>query len=335
MTSEIRIETISFPNQQHWHGHAFPLVFECHPQATDLDDFLKWIREHQQELIEKAGCHGAILFRGFPIMSAPDFDRVVAAFGLENFPYDRSLSNAVRKNRTERVFTANEAPSEVNIFLHHEMAQTPFFPAYLFFFCEQPATTGGATPLCRSDILLEKLTEHCPTFVENCASKGLLYTNVMPAANDPSSGMGRSWQSTLRADNKQTAEERLLQLRYTWEWLADDCLRMTTPVLPAVKTIGPNRRTFFNQLIAAFQGWKDSRNDPSRAICFGDGSPLSSEDVATAVRLAEELTFDIPWQRGDVALLDNLVVMHGRRNFEGTRAVLASLAVPQTHGQAV
>ena len=36
-------------------------------------------------------------------------------------------------------------------------------------------------------------------------------------------------------------------------------------------------------------------------------------------------TFDIPWQSGDVAVLDNFLVMHGRRPFEGKRAVLASL----------
>jgi alpha-ketoglutarate-dependent taurine dioxygenase len=37
------------------------------------------------------------------------------------------------------------------------------------------------------------------------------------------------------------------------------------------------------------------------------------------------LSFDIPWQRGDVALVDNYVTMHGRRTFTGTRKVLASL----------
>jgi hypothetical protein len=78
-------------------------------------------------------------------------------------------------------------------------------------------------------------------------------------------------------------------------------------------------------LIAAASGWKDSRNDPSKAICFGDGSPLDRQAVAHAVQLGEELSFDVPWQNGDVVLLDNYVAMHGRRTFTGTRKVLASL----------
>jgi Taurine catabolism dioxygenase TauD, TfdA family. len=68
--------------------------------------------------------NGFVVFRGFDIGSDRDFDDFVATFNLPNFPYGDSFSNAVRTNRTERVFTANEAPSEIEIFLHHEMAQT-------------------------------------------------------------------------------------------------------------------------------------------------------------------------------------------------------------------
>ena len=210
---------------------------------------------------------------------AEDFDRFVAAFDLPNFPYEDSLSNAVRVIKTPRVFTANEAPPTVTIFLHHEMAQTPIYPSKLFFFCEQPAETGGATPLCRSDVLWERLRAECPAFARDCEAKGLKYSNVMPSQNDPTSGMGRSWQSTLRASTPEQAEDRLKALGYSWTWLADGCLRATTPVLPAVRTLPDGRTSFFNQLIAAFQGWKDERNDPSKAITFGDGTPLDREAV--------------------------------------------------------
>jgi hypothetical protein len=205
------------------------------------------------------------------------------------------------------------------------MAQTPIYPSKLFFFCEQPAEAGGATPLCRSDVLWERLRRECPEFARHCESKGLKYSNVMPSQNDPNSGMGRSWQSTLRASTPAAAEERLKALGYSWTWLDDGCLRATTPVLPAVRLLADGRMSFFNQLIAAFQGWKDERNDPSKAITFGDDTPLDRDAVDVATRLGEELSFNVPWRRGDVALVDNYVTMHGRRAFTGTRKVLASL----------
>jgi alpha-ketoglutarate-dependent taurine dioxygenase len=58
---------------------------------------------------------------------------------------------------------------------------------------------------------------------------------------------------------------------------------------------------------------------------FGDGTPLDSDAVAVAIRLSEELAFDLPWQVGDVVLVDNYVTMHGRRSFEGTRKILAAM----------
>jgi hypothetical protein len=258
-------------------------------------------------------------------VTAEDFDAFVAAFDLPNFTYYESLSNAVRVNRTPRVFTANEAPSNVTILLHHEMAQTPLYPSRLFFFCEQPAAEGGATPLCRSDVLWERLQARCPQFARDCEAKGLKYTNVMPTDDDPTSGMGRGWQSTLRAATREQAEARLRGLNYSYEWQTDGCLKATTPVLPAVYKLPDGRKSFFNQLIAAFKGWKDTRNDPSKAITFGDGTPLDREAVEVAAQLGDELSFDVPWQRGDVALVDNFVTMHGRRTFSGTRKVLASL----------
>lgn len=314
----------SIPNQQTHYGQSFPLVLQC-DSTEDLDQATNWLSEHRQDLLALSSDHGAILFRNFPLKSAEDFDRFIAAFDLPNFPYEESLSNAVRVNKTPRVFTANEAPPTVTIYLHHEMAQTPIHPSRLFFFCEQAAQSGGATPICRSDVLWERLAARCPDFARNCETKGLRYSNVMPPANDVTSGMGRSWQSTLRTDSKESAEKRLRDLGYSCHWLPDGSLRATTPLLPAVRKLANGRTSFFNQLIAAAMGWKDARNDPSKSITFGDGTPLDRDAVRLATRLGEELSFDIPWHSGDVALVDNYVTMHGRRTFTGARKVLASL----------
>src|SRR3954468_11396441 len=204
--SSVRVNPVQVQGQQTHYGQPFPLVLALQTPGIPLDAAAMWIAEHRRRLLEQAAEHGAILFRDFPLRTPEDFDRFVSAFDLPNFPYDQSLSNAVRVNKTPRVFTANEAPPTVTIFLHHEMAQTPVYPSRLFFFCEQPAEHGGATPLCRSDVLWERLAEQVPQFARDCEEKGLRYTNVMPGEDDPKSGMGRSWQSTLRAKTREEAE---------------------------------------------------------------------------------------------------------------------------------
>jgi len=257
---------------QQQYDAVFPQVLAWNSPDTNLADVESWVQENKPQLLEDLSLHGAILFRGFPVHSDIDFDSFIQAFALDGFTYADSLSNAVRKNRTDRVFTANEAPSTVSIFLHHEMAQTPVYPSKLFFYCEQAADEGGATPLCRSDILLSELEAQAPDFVKNCESKGVRYSNVMPAEDDSESGQGRSWRSTLSVESRQAAETKLQALDYQWQWQDDDSLRVTTPVLPAVRTLDDGRRVFFNQLIAAYRGWKDARNQAEKSICFGDDS---------------------------------------------------------------
>ena len=303
---------------------AFPRVFQA-SQPLGLGDAVSWVSQHQAQVESQLNQSGAVLLRGFGLATDTDFDGVIQAFGWPNFTYADSLSNAVRRNRTERVFTANEAPPDVSIFLHHEMAQTPIYPSRLFFFCEQPARQGGATPICRSDLLLTRLAAAAPEFVRDCETKGVTYSQTMPPVDDLGSGQGRSWRSTLSADEPLAAEAKLRQLGYQWQWQDDGSLSVTTPVLPAVRELADGSRAFFNQLIAAFFGWQDARNQSQKAICFGDGSAIDGDAMLLAIDLAEALTVELAWQKGDVAIVDNFRVMHGRRPFQGERRVLASL----------
>ena len=315
---------------QQQHGDSvFPAAF-CAQADPNLDASLDFVRANRDMLLEQAATNGAVLLRDIGVESVEGFDAVVGALGLANFPYKQSLSNAVRVNRTKRVFSANEAPPEVQIFFHHEMAQTPLFPKWILFSCEIAPQEGGATPLCRSDVLFERLKAECPDFVTACEQRGLQYSNVMPGVDDAASGMGRSWASTLGVADKDAAEDRLRKLGYSWQWQDNGCLRATTPPLPAVMDLPDGRKTFFNQLIAAFCGWKDERNDPSKAIQYGDGSALDADAVRKAAAIADEITFYMKWQVGDVVLIDNTVVMHARQPFVGKRKVVASLAEMQT-----
>lgn len=272
--------------------------------------------------------HGFVVFRGYDVQSDQDFHRFVESFGLENFKYADSFSNAVRHNRTDRVFTANEAPPNVEIFLHHEMAQTLTFPGALFFFCEKAAESGGATPICRSDLTLKTLETQNPTFVAKLRSVGVKYRNSMPSEANHESGQGRSWKDTLTVNSAHEAEEKLVALGYQFNWLEDGGLSVQTPALAAVDHFGRGKDVFFNQIVAAAAGWTVAADDKEPRLCFGDDSPIERADLAGTIKAAYQHTVDLKWQTGDVALLDNLKVMHGRRPFEGSRSVLASLCNP-------
>ena len=317
------MKSIHISGQHVYNEQLFPLVINS--PNDSLQECCNWAKEIAGELSDAAFNHGAVLIKGLPLTTPGHFDLIIRSFGLPNFSYAESMSNAHRINFTDRVFSANEAPSDITIFLHHEMAQTPMYPSKLFFFCQTTAKAGGATPICRSDILWNRLKDLHPEFAEECVKKGLRYSNVMPEKTDELSGMGRSWKNTLNSNNRNEAETKLNKLGYTWEWKPNGDLKATTPTLPAVRNLEDGRFSFFNQLIAAFKGWKDTRNNLKNAVTFGDGTILDSMKIESASNIADEITFDINWEKGDILLIDNYVSMHGRRTFKGERKVLASL----------
>ena len=310
-------------HQNHPDG-PFPIVYELNDQdkTSALEDL---VGRNKQKIAAELNVSGAVVFRGLGIETDQEFDRFIRAFSWPSFTYNESLSNAVRRNRTDLVFTANEAPSYLSIFLHHEMAQTPIYPSKLFFFCERESDLGGATPICRSDALLLHLRRQLPKFIEACEKKGVRYSQVMPSADNLSSGQGRSWRNTLNVKNVGDAEAKLSKLDYKWQWQSDGALCVTTPVLPAVKLLSDGREVFFNQLIAAFRGWQNNPALNRKLISFGDDSVIRDDDMTIVSEIADDLSFDISWRTGDVAVLDNFLVMHGRHPFEGERSILASL----------
>ncbi|MEM7284265.1 MAG: TauD/TfdA family dioxygenase [Pseudomonadota bacterium] len=307
---------------------TFPHLVTNNADIRDSDSLLAWLQPQIAELKSHLDDCGTVLFRGFPIHCAEDFDRFSAAFGYGDFTYQESLSNAIRINFTPRVFTANEAPPEVEIYLHHEMAQTPIAPEKIFFCCLNAAEYGGATPLCRSDKFYEAFKSQYPEWAEQFAELGLKYTTHMPYDADEDSGQGRSWRSTLSVDAVADAEEKLSTLGYSWQWQSDQSLLATTPALPAVRKLPNGSESFFNQVIAAYRGWKRVDSSPDAILTFGNGDSIPVAALEAIASLADDFTFPVEWQDGDIALVDNHRIMHGRKPYSGDRKrqVLVSLA---------
>ena len=209
------------------------------------------------------------------------------------------------------------------------MAQTPIYPNIISLFCEASADTGGATSICRSDKVYEQLALSEPELTYKLAAVGIKYTNRIPSGDNPDSAQGRGWQSTLSVETKDQAEQKLRSLGYQWQWHTDGSVTVQTKALPAIKLVDNDRRVFFNQIIAAYQGWQGVKEDPSVGLCFGDDSPIPKHFLDSICAIAADTVYDIEWQDGDVAVVDNHLAMHGRRPYGGDRVrrVLVTLGL--------
>ncbi|KAH9605114.1 hypothetical protein KSS87_005738 [Heliosperma pusillum] len=312
-----------FPQQKPLNTSQFPLILTPTHNVTDISCFTDAIKSHKQWLLSRLISSAAIIFRGFQVSSAKEFNDVVEAFGFDELPYVGGA--APRSNVVGRVFTANESPPHQKIPFHHEMAQVPEFPSKLFFFCEVEPKSGGETPIVLSHIIYQRMKERHPEFVQQLEEHGLIYTRVLGEGDNPSSPIGRGWKSTFLTDDKSVAELRAAKLGMKLEWLENGVKTIMGPI-PGVKFDKSRQcKVWFNSMVAAYTGWEDELNDPVKAVTFGDGRPLPSDIVYDCLHILDEESVAIPWKKGDVLLIDNWAVLHSRRSFEPPRRVLASL----------
>ena len=315
----------SHPEQKSFRGKSYPLILDGGGCAREVG--LQWIQENADELRVQMQEHGALLLRNFSLEGASCFEEALDRAAFVNMPY---VGGAAPRSQvtTGRILTANESPPSEVIPFHHEMAQVPNPPAYVFFFCDIPSAVGGATSIVHSGKVCETFEKLAPTFAKQVEEEGVRYVRVMPEDDDPTSPIGRSWKNTFQVQTRDEAEARMKSLGTEWEWLADGDLKTITRVVPAIRT---DERTglkvFFNSMVAAYTGWTDRRNTGETAVQCGGGDPVNGAALLQTKEAMAREAVSIPWQQGDMLWVDNGLVMHARQPYEGARRILASIAV--------
>lgn len=109
-------------------------------------------------------------------------------------------------------------------------------------------------------------------------------------------------------------------------------------MLPAVRVSSNGCKTFFNQVIAAYTGWNDTRNVGKNAVVFGDDSPLPDDVIQDLAEYMQEHCSAYRWTPGKFVIVDNTVAYHSRQPFFGKRRIFAAIGkgtkeihTPQTH----
>ena len=203
----------------------------------------------------------------------------------------------------------------------------PLYPECLFFYSLVAPKFNGETSLIRSDLCYEEINKLQPEFCSKLEQHGVVYNRVIPGDDDITSPVGRGWKATFQAKDEQTALKNAKNLGVNLEWLPNGDVKTVSPILPGIKEIKKNgRKVWFNSIVAAYTGCKDSRNEPKKSVVFGNGEYLPDEGLKAAVDVMDKFNVSIPWKEGDVVWIDNNQVLHSRRpNFPLPRKILAYL----------
>jgi alpha-ketoglutarate-dependent taurine dioxygenase len=309
-------------------SEALPLIATPVGADTSTASLTGWVEASKSEWQPRLLRHGALLFRGFDFQEPEEFEVFAKAFSPDLLRYTGGASP--RKIVRGTVYNSTEASKNLTINQHHEGAYLPKMPAMISFFCVQPATTGGRTPLTSA----RKVTARLPKdLIARFSEKGVLYVNRLHGGI----GLGRSWQAQFETTDKAAAEAVLRDKGYEFEWRADGGL--TTRV--RTNAIRQHPQTGERLWIGQADHWHPSGLEPAtRALMrsrmpetefpfnsfYGDGSALDENDLELIREAIKAELTAFAWQRGDVLVCDNLLVSHGREPFEGDRRVLVALS---------
>jgi alpha-ketoglutarate-dependent taurine dioxygenase len=304
-----------------------PLVVEPNVDGLDLPF---WVRANRKFIEQQLLEHGAILFRGFDVDSQGDFEKFLNSVDAQLMDYVEGATP--RTSLGGNVYTSTEFPASQSIALHNELSYVVTFPTKVWFLCLQPAAEGGETPIADVRRVFDLVS---PETRQRFIEKGWMLVRNF------GNGLGPSWQSSYHVTAKAAAEDLFHRTKIAFEWKGEDSLR-TRQVRPAItKHPVTSESVWFNHV--AF--WHVSSLDPEvRAAMlrvfkeedlpyntyYGDGSRIEISIIDELRAAYRQATIAFAWQKGDVLMIENMLVAHGRRPFAGSRRVLAAMGQPFT-----
>lgn len=303
-----------------------PLVVTPKHEGLDLKGFLKLNHDEiEADLLQ----YGGILLRGFRIAGVEDFESAVRSCYGSLIDYNDRATH--RTQVTGRVYTATNYPPELEIVLHNESAFAAKFPTRIFFYCAQVAEKGGETPIADVRKVYRNIA---PGIREPFEKKGVLY--VRNLSGGP---FGFTWQEVYQTQDKAEMERFCEESETDFEWIDEKKVRTKQRRPAAAKhpvtgeLLWLNHATVLNvyaiepklqQMLLKF--FKE--NDLPNNTFYGDGTNIGKDVIEELRKAYDAETVAFRWEPGDVLMLDNMLVAHGRKPFSGSRKVLVAMAKP-------
>lgn len=247
--------------------------------------------------------HGFVLLRGFHV----DVD------GLQSLTGSLFERRLVYGGARERV-SADDTIQTVDlgkhdIGLHCELAYTPVRPDLVVFSCQVPASDGGETTVGDGTKIYEALSASTR---ELLAQKRVKYMNIIRRG---------AWQRMFGVATPEQFAPLLARMSNVVNPTFDAEGTLTGGyVVPALV---PNRRgkTAYATSIAIFEGTEPEAYTDGLLKTWSmlEDGPLPDAVRAELRDVCKQYTVPIRWQPGDVALIDNSSVLHGRTAYSDPR----------------
>ncbi|RKZ71818.1 MAG: hypothetical protein DRQ48_02330 [Gammaproteobacteria bacterium] len=313
-------------------------------EKSTLEATQSWIKENKSSLQKRLLRDGALLFRGFPVQNQNDFYSLLELFiGPHEELLDYTAGISPREKVDKKIYTSTSAPAFVKILLHPEMCYVKNFPTKVGFYCDQPSTQGGETPLADARQILKEIPGDIVKIFED---KGIIYHRNMLHLGSLRKLFGKAlsplnastWNYAFETDNKEDVEDACRRFGQSYTWNRDQSLTTEARVNAIQKHPETSEEVWFNTIhffihekymfgkylgpvIRLFRKLTGEKFE----VFFGDGKVIPSSIKKQVLEIIDKNTWAFQWQKGDVLIIDNYLCMHGRNPYAGYRKIYAGL----------
>jgi hypothetical protein len=292
------------------------------PNQTDIS-----LRGKLTECLAK---EGAVVCRGARIEGTIGFEEFVARFDSDPKVAYKDEAATPRSRVGKEAYTSTEYDPARRIAFHNEFPQRSEWPLKIYFYCEKPAASGGATTLANnrmvtgllSDVVKEKFRKRQIRYVRNIGK-----------------GVGLGIENVFPGKTKEQIEQYCAKNDIQWDWRQGEGIRLTY-VRPAFEkhpltgeelwfnhclfcnpfSIEPPIRRRMRLLMA--------EEDFPFNTYYGDGEPIEEAVLKEIDGAYQTATVPFSWQQEDILLLDNMLMAHGREPYTGDRKIRALFTKP-------
>ena len=247
----------------------------------------------KEQIISLFKSDGILLFRRFDV----DTDTFKEFTNLLSIDFRNYAGGAFSRrviNGDQTLLSVNDFKSEIK--LHGEMYYQQNIPLMLWFFCANPPLADGETTVCDGRQFFHEISSSTKELFNK---KKLKFTVSISK---------EEWQKKYQTDNLNTLE-KICHKNNTHLTVNDDQSILIEYICPAII---PSRcgkyQVFINSLLP-------TKQLSSKILKFEDNSEIPEEVVFELNEIAEKITTEISWQKGDILMIDNTRILHGRRAF--------------------
>ncbi|MDF5706486.1 MAG: TauD/TfdA family dioxygenase [Nostoc sp. S4] len=261
----------------------------------------------QEEIINLFKSYGILLFRGF-LAETEIFKQFTNSLSTDFINYAGGAFSRRVINGDETLLSVNDFQSEIK--LHGEMYYQQNIPLMLWFFCANPPLKDGETTVCDGRQFFNELSSS----TKELFMKNNLKFTVRMSQED--------WQKKYQTDDLKKLKE-MCSKNNTCLTVNDDQSIILQYICPAII---PSRcgkfQVFINSLLP-------TKQLSSQILKFEDDSEIPDEVMSELNQIAEKITTKIAWQKGDILMIDNTRILHGRRAFaDNQRDIYIRLCSP-------